>query len=178
MFIQTEPMPDINRMKFYPGEPVLVSGTLEFSDKEAAERSPLVSRLFEIEGVMQVTLYDEFVTVKKQENFNWQVLKPMILGAIMDHYSTGKPTLLEIKDPKEELEFNIKDLPEDAETINQIQEIINTRIKPAAEQMGGAVTYKAFNKGTLYVELTGPTMALVGGMTNVIGHHVPQVTAV
>lgn len=178
MFIQTEPMPDINRMKFYPGEPVLVSGTLEFSDKETAERSPLVSRLFEIEGVMQVTLYDEFVTVKKQENFNWQILKPMILGAIMDHYSTGKPTLLEIKDPKEELEFTIKDSPEDAETITQIQEIINTRIKPAAEQMGGAVTYKAFNKGTLYVELTGPTMALVGGMTNVIGHHVPQVTAV
>ena len=86
MFIQTEPMPDINRMKFYPGEPVLVSGTLEFSDKETAERSPLVSRLFEIEGVMQVPLYAEFVTVKKQENFNWQVLKPMILGAIMDHY--------------------------------------------------------------------------------------------
>ena len=132
MFIQTEPMPDINRMKFYPGEPVLVSGSLEFSDMEAAERSPLVSRLFEIEGVMQVTLYEEFVTVKKQENFNWQILKPMILGAIMDHYSTGKPMLLETKDSKEDLEFNINDSPEDAETIIQIQEIINTRIKPAA----------------------------------------------
>ena len=60
----------------------------------------------------------------------------------------------------------------------QIQDIINTRIKPAAEQMGGTVTYKAFNNGTLYVEFTGPTMALASGMTNVIGHHVPQVTAV
>ena len=90
MFIQTEPLPDIHRMKFYPGEPVLVSGSLEFSDMEAAERSPLVSRLFEIEGVMQVTLYEEFVTVKKQENFNWQILKPMILGAIMDQGSQGR----------------------------------------------------------------------------------------
>ena len=178
MFIQTEPMPDLNRMKFYPGEPVLASGSLEFSDKETAERSPLVSRLFEIEGVIQVTLYDEFVMVKKQENFNWQILKPMILGAIMDHYSTGQPTLLETKNPKEELEFNINELPEDAEIIGQIKEIIDTRIKPAAGQMGGDVTYKAFNKGTLYVEFTGPTMALVGGMTNVIGHYVPEVTAV
>ena len=174
MFIQTEPMPDINRMKFYPGESVLVSGSLEFSDMEAAERSPLVSRLFEIEGVMQVTLYEEFVTVKKQENFNWQILKPMILGAIMDHYSTGQPTLLKTKDPENDLEFNIKDSPEDAEIIIEINEIINTRIKPAAEQMGGAVTYKAFNNGTLFVEFTGPTMALASGMTNVIGHHVPQ----
>ena len=63
MFIQTEPMPDINRMKFYPGEPVLVSGSLEFSDMEAAQRSPLASRLFEIEGVINDYIFNILSTL-------------------------------------------------------------------------------------------------------------------
>ena len=178
MFIQTESMPDVNRMKFYPGEPVLASGSLEFNDEETAQRSPLVSRIFKIDGVTGVILYDEFITVRKFDNIDWQILKPMLLGAIMDHYSSGQPVLVETEVDDEELTFDIKESSDDAEIIEQIREIMDTRIKPAAEQMGGAVNYKAFNAGVLYVEFTGPTMALVGGMTNVISHYVPEVQSV
>jgi len=179
MFIQTEAMPDVTRMKFYPGEPVLASGVAEFGDEESAERSPLATRLFDIDGVDAVTLYDEFVTVTREDGADWQILKPMVLGAIMDHYASGLPVMADVPSSDEdEVEFNIEDDPADAEIIAQIQELMETRIKPAAEQMGGDVLYKAYKDGTLYVEFLGPTLALVGGMTNVIGHYVPEVNTV
>lgn len=86
--------------------------------------------------------------------------------------------LIDTNNNIEELTFDLKDKPEDADIIAQIKEIMDTRIKPAAEQMGGTVTYKAYHEGILYVEFTGPTMALVGGMTNVISHYIPEVHSV
>ena len=181
MFIQTEAMPDAARMKFHPGEAVLSSGVAEFGDAEAAERSPLAVRLFDIDGVSAVTFYDDFITVVRESEADWQILKPMILGAIMDHYASGQPILLDAATavaPDKEVGFDIHDDPADAEIIAQIQDLMGTRIKPAAEQMGGDVIYKAYQNGTVYVEFVGPTKALIGGMTNVIGHYVPEVQAV
>ena len=89
MFIQTEAMPDLSRMKFFPGETVLTAGSAEFINEEQAKRSPLATRLFEIEGVKTVSLYNDFVTISKDETIDWQLMKPLILGAIMDHYTAG-----------------------------------------------------------------------------------------
>ena len=96
----------------------------------------------------------------------------------MDHYSSGQPILINGDATPEELQFDFEDRPEDAEIIKQVQELMETRIKPAAEQMGGEVNYKAFNEGTLYVEFVGPTMTLADKMTNVISHYVPEVRTV
>ena len=179
MFIQTEALPDITRMKFFPGEAVMPSGAVEFADKEAAERSPLAVRLFAIEGINVVTFYDNFITVTRRENADWQLLKPMILGAIMDHYASGQPILTSSAEESEEkFEFEIEEDPADGAIITQIQELMDSRIKPAAEQMGGDVIYKGYKDGTIYVEFIGPTMALIGGITNVIGHYVPEVQLV
>ena len=183
MFIQTEAMPDPTRMKFYPGESVLPSGIAEFPDEEAAERSPLASRLFEIDGIDGVTLYDSFITVTREDGFEWQVLKPMILGAIMDHYTSGLPVLHDagsapVSAEPENLDYPFEDDAKDAGVIEQIHEIMESRIRPAAQQMGGDVTYKGFHEGTLYVQFVGPTTALGGGMTNLFAHFVPEVTNV
>lgn len=179
MFIQTEAMPDQNRMKFYPGQSVLASGTAEFNDEEAAERSPLAGRLFDIDGVETVTLYEDFIMVSKEAAFDWQVLKPMILGAVMDHYMSGEPAVAGAPAAdSDEDEIVFEDRPEDAEIIAQVKDLMETRIHPAAEQMGGDVHYKGFKDGTVYVEFMGPTMSLADGMTNVLGHYVPEVRAV
>ena len=180
MFIQTEAMPDQARMKFFPGETVLPSGMAEFLDEEAAETSPLAGRIFGVDGVDAVILYDEFVTVTKEEGFDWQLLKPMILGAIMDHYTAGDPAVLGIEDFTGEAEFDYpyEDSEDDKEIIDQIKELMDSRIGPAAEQMGGKVIYKGFKDGNVYVEFVGPTAALQGGMINVMSHYVPEVKAV
>ena len=130
MFIQTEPMPDVNRMKFYPGKPVLNSGAVEFTDENATERSPLANSLLKISGIDAITLYEEFITITKNEEYDWQILKPMLLGAIMDHYSSGQPALFDAIASTEESPFDINDRPEDAEVIVQIQELLELVLSP------------------------------------------------
>jgi Fe-S cluster biogenesis protein NfuA len=184
MFIQTEAMPDPARMKFFPGEAVLSAGSIEFLDEEAAERSPLATRLFGIDGVDGVMLYDEFVTVTKEEGFDWQLMKPMILGAIMDHYIAGDDIILDAaaSDEDSEMEAALEALfverEEDREAVEQIKELMVSRVAPAAEQMGGSVEYKGFVEGVIYVDFIGPTAGLAGGMTNIFGHYIPEVRAV
>ena len=92
MFIQTEATPNPATLKFIPGRIVLQSGTMEFSNREAAARSPLAARLFAVPGVTGVFYGSDFVTVTKADG-DWQHLKPAILGAIMEHYMSGAPLL-------------------------------------------------------------------------------------
>lgn len=94
MFIQTEQTPNPATLKFLPGEPVMDGGTADFPTAETASHSPLAERLFSVEGVAGVFLGDDFITVTKAEDKEWQVLKPSILGAIMEHYALGEPAVL------------------------------------------------------------------------------------
>src|ERR1700752_4047043 len=92
MFIQTEATPNPATMKFLPGRPVLESGTLDLRDATQAEQSPLAERLFGIAGVSGVFFGSDFISVTKNAG-EWQQLKPMILGAIMEHFMSGAPLL-------------------------------------------------------------------------------------
>jgi Fe-S cluster biogenesis protein NfuA len=183
MFIQTEAMPDQSRMKFFPGETVLTAGSAEFPNNETAQRSPLAARLFEIDGVNAIMLYTDFITVTKEENIDWQLMKPLILGSIMDHYTSGDPVILntETEDDanlKEALEKLFEPREEDVESVKKITELMTDRVNPAAEQMGGNVVYKGFVDGIIYVDFIGPTEGLAGGMTNIFSHYIPEVRAV
>ena len=95
MFIQTETTANTARMKFLPGCAVLSSGTVDFRDVESAARSPLAQRLFAIEGVTGVYLDPESITLTKSDDKDWQMLKSIVLGAIMDHFTAGQPVVLD-----------------------------------------------------------------------------------
>ncbi|GIK97273.1 MAG: iron transporter [Alphaproteobacteria bacterium] len=92
MFIQTQAMPSPESLKFLPGCQVLAGGTVDLRDAAQAARSPLARRLFRIQGVSSVSLGADFITVTKEAG-DWQVIRPAILGAIMDHFSSGAPVL-------------------------------------------------------------------------------------
>ena len=169
MFIQTEALDDSQAMKYYPGEPVLTSGQAEFPDAESAARSPLAQRLFMIDGIEQLTFSPDSITVIKEDALDWQILKPLVLGAIMEHYTSGAPIVL--------------DQPEEAaaaspELISQIEDIIATRIRPAAQQTQGDVIFKEFKDGFVLVEFVGGAASLIAGMNNVLQHYVPEVKGV
>ncbi len=152
MFIQTEATPNPATLKFLPGQPVLESGTLDLRDAEQAAQSPLAERLFGIAGVSGVFFGSDFITVTKSDG-EWQQLKPMILGAIMEHYMSGAPLLnsggTETSDGDEFFDAA------DAETVATIKELIETRVRPAVANDGGDITFRGFKDGVVFLNMKG-----------------------
>ncbi len=182
MFIQTEDTPNPAALKFLPGRAVLDSGVADFTSRDAAQRSPLARLLFEIDGVAGVFLGSDFVTVTKAGDKSWQVLKPMVLGAVMDHFTSGA-AVMDAGDDAAEEEFN--DDGVDGEIISQIKELIETRVRPAVAQDGGDIVYKGFKNGTVYLNMRGScagcpssTATLKMGIENMLKHYVPEVLQV
>src|SRR6266478_9331366 len=186
MFIQTEATPNPATLKFIPGRTVLGSGTMEFTSREAAARSPLAEKLFGVPGVTSVFYGSDFVTVTK-DGSDWQHLKPAILGAIMEHYMSGAPLLAdgsagsdEVSDQDDEF-FN----DEDAETVATIKDLIETRVRPAVANDGGDITFRGFKDGIVYLNMKGScagcpssTATLQHGIQNLLRHFVPDVVEV
>jgi len=183
MFIQTEETPNPAALKFLPGKAVLASGVADFTSHDAAQRSPLARLLFEIDGVAGVFLGSDFVTVTKAGDKSWQVLKPMVLGAVMDHFTSGAPIMETAEDTSDDDEINDESV--DGEIISQIKELIDTRVRPSVAQDGGDIIYKGFKNGTVYLSLRGScagcpssTATLKMGIENMLRHYVPEVQQV
>ena len=141
MFIQTEQTPNPATLKFLPGRTVLEAGTADFANAEEAEcRSPLASHLFGIEGVAGVFLGADFISITKSADKEWHVLKPAILGAIMEHMTTGLPIISDV--PATEA----SDVSgEDSDVVVQIKELLETRVRPAVAQDGGDIVFEGFD---------------------------------
>lgn len=183
MFIQTEATPNPATLKFLPGRIVMPDGTLELRDSEQAERSPLAQRLFSVTGVSGVFLGSDFITVTKSDG-EWPHLKPAILGAIMEHFMSGAPVLSagSQADVIEEGEFFA---PEDAQTVETIKDLLETRIRPAVAGDGGDITFRGFKNGTVYLAMKGScsgcpssTATLKHGIQNLLRHFLPDVREV
>ena len=183
MFIQTEQTPNPATLKFLPGRQVMSSGTANFTSAEAAgRRSPLAERLFALPEVTGVFLGADFVTVTKSEGGNWQQLKPAILAAIMEHFTSGRPVLLATTADSAVVEAG----PEDEdEVVSQIRELLETRVRPAVAQDGGDIIFHDYEDGVVYLHMQGacsgcPSSAatLKAGIENMLRHYIPEVIEV
>jgi Fe-S cluster biogenesis protein NfuA len=183
MFIQTEATPNPATLKFIPGRTVLDSGTMEFTTREAAARSPLAERLFGIPGVTGVFYGSDFVTVTKDDS-DWQHLKPAILGIIMEYYMSGAPLLADGDKPEEAHADEFFD-EADTETVDTIKDLLETRIRPAVAGDGGDITFRGFKDGIVYLDMKGScagcpssTATLKHGIQNLLKHFIPDVVEV
>ncbi|HEX5231780.1 MAG TPA: NifU family protein [Bradyrhizobium sp.] len=185
MFIQTEATPNPATLKFIPGRTVLDSGTMEFTSREAAVRSPLAAKLLNVPGVTGVFYGSDFVTVTK-DGSEWVQLKPAILGAIMEHFMSGAPLLVAdsvANDAAADEDEFFND--EDAETVATIKDLIETRVRPAVASDGGDITFRGFKDGIVYLNMKGScsgcpssTATLQHGIQNLLKHFVPDVVEV
>jgi Fe-S cluster biogenesis protein NfuA len=182
MFIQTEQTPNPATLKFLPGRAVMTAGTANFPTADSAARSPLAERLFAVEGVEGVFLGADFVTVTKAAAKEWQVLKPTVLGIIMEHFVANRPVVL--AEPAPPADAAASD-PEDTEIVAQIKELIETRVRPAVAQDGGDIIFRGFEEGVVYLHMQGScagcpssTATLKMGIENMLKHYVPEVVAV
>ena len=181
MFIQTEATPNPATLKFMPGREVLASGTADYRAEVEADSSPLAKRLFEVDGVTGVFLGSDFISVTKGDA-EWQHLKPMILGAIMEHYMSGSPAVAE-NAANDVVEGNYD--PADEPVVATIKELIETRVRPAVAQDGGDITFSGFRDGIVYLQMRGAcsgcpssTATLRHGIENLLRHFCPEVEEV
>jgi Fe-S cluster biogenesis protein NfuA len=179
MFIQTEPTPNPATLKFLPGRAVMDSGTANFTEPEAAKTSPLAESLFALEGVTGVYLGADFITVSKAADLDWLKLKPVVLGAIMDHFTSGRPVMSGAATAAE------PGADEDSEVVSQIKELLETRVRPAVAQDGGDIIFHSFEDGVVYLHMQGScsgcpssTATLKAGIENMLRHYVPEVQEV
>jgi Fe-S cluster biogenesis protein NfuA len=183
MFIQTEATPNPATLKFLPGRTVLGGGTLDLRSKAEATKSPLAQRLFDIPGVSGVFFGAEFITITKSAG-EWPQLKPMILGAIMEHFMSGAPLLNAGAEASNADEAEFFDAA-DAETVATIKELIETRVRPAVANDGGDITFRGFKDGVVFLNMKGAcsgcpssTATLKHGIQNLLRHFVPDVVEV
>ena len=180
MFIQTESTPNPATLKFLPGQTVLDAGTADFPTSEAAETSPLATRIFAVEGVTGVFFGTDFVTVTKADGVQWDHIKPAVLGAVMEHYQSGQPVV-----QGDSAGGHADHDGEDSAIVGQIKELLDSRVRPAVAQDGGDITFHGFDRGIVYLHMQGAcagcpssTITLKMGIENLLRHYIPEVVEV
>ena len=188
MLIETESTPNPATLKFLPGRVVMEMGTRDFATPEEAEASPLASALFMLGDVTGVFFGRSFISVTAAPGANWAELKPDVLNVLIDHYMADMPLFhapsAGFSVPAEDAAIPTDD-PADADIIEQIKELIETRVRPAVANDGGDIIYRGFDKGNVYLKMQGAcagcpssTATLKNGIESLLKHYVPEVTAV
>ena len=186
MFIQTEPTPNPEVLKFLPGRDVMGEGTRDFRDAEAGAVSPLAAELFSIEGVERVFFGPDFLTVGKTADHDWSHLKAPILAAIMDHFTSGQPLFAAEGDQSGGHDEGVYE-GETAQIVAEIKDLLDTRIRPAVAQDGGDILFSRFeaDTGVVWLHMRGAcsgcpssSATLKAGVENMLKHYVPEVTRV
>ncbi len=183
MFIETEGTPNPATLKFLPGQEVMGMSTADFASARTAERSPLASALFALPGVARVFLGGDFITVTKADQIAWAELKPLVLGAIMDHFVAGRPVIDAGADGDLFEEEDVD--PADQEIVDQIKELLETRVRPAVAGDGGDIVFRGYREGIVRLTMMGSCSGcpssratLKHGVENMLRHYVPEVVAV
>ena len=186
MQIRTEQTPNPATRKFLPGETVMEAGTRDFPDADVAEASPLAAALFASGLVEGVVVGRDFISVTAAPGVSWTDLEPVAVETLLDHFVSGAPLFavgtaagIQIADD------SFEEDPADAEIIDQIKELIETRVRPAVAQDGGDIVYKGYRDGRLFLSLHGAcsgcpssTITLKRGIESLIRHYVPEVETV
>ena len=182
MFVQTEPTPNPATLKFLPGKTVMDEGTIFFENEESADTSPLAVNLFAIRGVESVFFGSDFITITKADASEWALMKPAILGSIIEHFTTNKPILVDRVDSN----LNANAIHEDdSEVVVKIKELLDSKVRPAVAMDGGDIVFDKYDEGIVFLRMQGScagcpssTATLKMGIENMLKHYIPEVREV
>jgi Fe-S cluster biogenesis protein NfuA len=189
MFIETEPTPNPAALKFLPGRQVMPAGTREFATPEAAEASPLAQALFDTGEVTLVFFGSDFIAVTAAPGVRWSELKPQVVSILLDHFISEAPLFTGgdasgIAGPTETA-LTVEEDPADADIVDQIHELLETRIRPAVANDGGDIIYRGYRDGIVHLQMQGAcsgcpssTATLKHGIEGLLKHYIPEVTEV
>ena len=186
MLIEIEKTPNPATRKFLPGQTVMETGGRDFASPEAAEASPLAAAMFATGLVDGVYFGRDFVSVSAAPDADWDALEPEVLGLLLDHFVTGAPLFAAGSAAGIEIapddDFQLDEDPADGEIIEQIKELLETRVRPAVANDGGDIVYRGFREGVVYLKMQGAcsgcpssTATLKHGIESLLKHYVPEV---
>jgi len=180
--IKTEHTPNPDTLKFLPGKKVSEAGPMEFLKNDKTVNVPLASKILSLKGTAMVFFGEDFITVKKEKDLQWNDLKHSIISEINDYYLKGNEVVVKKGSIKSDSE---KKLNKSNEVINKINEVLDTKIRPAVAKDGGDIKFKSFKDGIVTVELKGSCsgcpssiMTLKQGVQNLLCHYIPEVKSV
>ena len=188
MIVETEHTPNPDTLKFLPGKKVSEVGPIEFLKNDKSIKVSLANKILSLEGTVMVFFGEDFITVKKEKDLNWENLKHGIISEINDYYSKGNNVVVS-KDSKLENILNKSKSSSEPiqsnEIIDKINEVLDSKIRPAVARDGGDITFKSFTDGVVTVELKGSCsgcpssiMTLKQGVQNLLCHYIPEVKSV
>ena len=176
MFVQTELTPNPNSLKFLPGKKVSNSGPYEITNKEDMQNE-LVRNILSVNGVEGIFMWQDFISVNKNDETKWEEIKHIVISLINDFYADGKEFVID-----ENIKEEVSDLSEIEE---KIVKILEQKIRPAVARDGGDIKFKEFKDGVVKVQLQGScsgcpssTMTLKQGVQNLLCHYLPEVKEV
>ena len=180
--IETENTPNPDTLKFLPGKKVSEVGPVEFLKNDKSIKIPLANKILSLEGTLMVFFGENFITVKKEKNINWEDLKHGIISEINEYYSKGNEVVVK-KDSKNSEKLSSENEP--SEIISKIKEVLDTKVRPAVAKDGGDISFKSFQDGVVTLELKGSCsgcpssiMTLKQGVQNLLCHYIPEVKKV
>ena len=176
MFVQIQTTPNPNSLKFIPGKKVSLIGPIEITEISKTNNE-LIRNILSIDGVKGIFLSDDFISVNKEDSFNWEDLKHIIISFINDYFAQGNENVISKMIEEKNL---------DTSTVEgQIIKILETKIRPAVARDGGDIKFKSFVDGVVKVELQGSCsgcpsslMTLKQGVQNLLKHYVKEVNSV
>ena len=188
MMVDTEHTPNPDTLKFLPGKKVSEVGPIEFLKNDKSIKVSLANKILSLEGTVMVFFGEDFITVKKEKDLNWDDLKHGIISEINDYYSKGNEVVVskDLKLAKILSESSSDSEPvQSNEIINKINEVLDSKVRPAVAKDGGDITFKSFKDGVVTVELKGSCsgcpssiMTLKQGVQNLMCHYIPEVKSV
>ena len=188
MLVNTEHTPNPDTLKFLPGKKVSEVGPIEFLKNDKNIKVSLANKILYLEGTVMVFFGENFITVKKEKDLNWEDLKRGIISEINDYYSKGNEVVVGKDLELAKILNNSTSDPKPVqsnEIIDKINEVLDSKIRPAVARDGGDIKFKSFNNGIVTVELKGSCsgcpssiMTLKQGVQNLLCHYIPEVKSV
>lgn len=185
--LYTEQTPNPESLKFVTNR-MLYEGTADFQEPETArEWSPLAMDLFELPYVKGVYICNNFVTVTKELNYNWEDLMLKLKSRIKEYVEADKPIINEgYEEVKKQWEMEGEDYSgDDADIVVKIKDMIKTYVQPAVEMDGGNIEFKSYDEGVVTLVMQGAcsgcpssTVTLKAGIEGMLKRMVPQVKEV
>ena len=188
MIVETEHTPNPDTLKFLPGKKVSEVGPIEFLKNDKSIKVSLANKILSLEGTVMAFFGEDFITVKKEKDLNWDSLKHGIISEINDYYSKGNNVVIRKDLNLENILKKSKSSSESVQSnqiVDKIKEVLDSKVRPAVAKDGGDITFKSFTDGVVTVELKGScsgcpssVMTLKQGVQNLLCHYIPEVKSV